>query len=326
MRLWLTMTCIICSTLTYSTPSKKALRNKLSVAQREEKNISHGLKYIEKKINQTKNSYDHLKSLINSDKKSTESTILTEQTIDDIRRRVIAHSQLNSYTPHSTYQKFLQKYYLIHINNKQKLINIKHQQTIERSRLSQQQASIIAKKIHHAKLQKEQLQISMIKNKQIIDQTKQQLKNYEEIIHHISSHQRQVSKQMSLMKKKLHWPVSGIIKTGYKEQIHQSQFKTKHTEIITHDKKIKAIHSGQVVISRFIDGFGNMVIIDHGDNYYSIYARADNISVFENELVKTNQVIGLFDSNQETHVLYFAMRHYREPIDPHIFMNKTLTH
>lgn len=81
---------------------------------------------------------------------------------------------------------------------------------------------------------------------------------------------------------------------------------------------VKALFNAEVVYSGTIDGLGQMVVLDHGDNYYSVYGNLSSITVKTKQVVRTGQVIAqsdyspLFNSNG----LYFEMRHYSQSLNP----------
>ncbi len=84
------------------------------------------------------------------------------------------------------------------------------------------------------------------------------------------------------------------------------------------NEPVYSIYSGKVIFAGYKQGYGNMVIIDHGLQYYTITARLDTISVVEGDQVQTRGRIGttgdiatLFSKG-----LYFEIRHGSEPLDP----------
>ena len=81
---------------------------------------------------------------------------------------------------------------------------------------------------------------------------------------------------------------------------------------------IRAIFAGRVIFSGYRRGYGNMVIIDHGLDYYSITARMEKITVGNGERVNGGDTIGtagdiatLFEQG-----ISFEIRHETEPVDP----------
>jgi len=82
--------------------------------------------------------------------------------------------------------------------------------------------------------------------------------------------------------------------------------------------EIRSIYDGTVIFADYFKGFGNMVIIDHGGGYFSLYAHASRIlkrvgaDVAKNEVVAT---VGDVDSLKGP-LLYFEIRHQSRPLDP----------
>jgi septal ring factor EnvC (AmiA/AmiB activator) len=81
---------------------------------------------------------------------------------------------------------------------------------------------------------------------------------------------------------------------------------------------ISSIAAGRIIFAGYRRGYGNMVIIDHGMDYYSITARLEKIRSLPKNKVNAGDVIGfagdiatLFDKG-----VYFEIRHNTEPEDP----------
>lgn len=81
---------------------------------------------------------------------------------------------------------------------------------------------------------------------------------------------------------------------------------------------VKAIASGRVVFADWMRGFGNLLIVDHGDAYLSIYGNNDSLLKQVGQSVKggeTVATVGNSGGNPESG-LYFELRHQGQPIDP----------
>ena len=81
---------------------------------------------------------------------------------------------------------------------------------------------------------------------------------------------------------------------------------------------VRAVARGQVVYADWMRGFGNLMIVDHGENYLSIYANAESLLKNVGEPVTAGEVVatsGSSGGNEETG-LYFEMRHLGRPFDP----------
>jgi len=82
--------------------------------------------------------------------------------------------------------------------------------------------------------------------------------------------------------------------------------------------EVKAIAGGRVVFSEWMRGFGNLLIVDHGDAYLSIYGNNDSLLKQVGQAVKggeTVATVGNSGGNPESG-LYFELRHQGQPIDP----------
>ena len=79
-----------------------------------------------------------------------------------------------------------------------------------------------------------------------------------------------------------------------------------------------AIADGKVVYANWIRGFGNVLIVDHGDNYMSLYGNNEILTKKVDETVRGGDIIaavGNSDRNLESG-LYFELSHEGEPFDP----------
>lgn len=83
-------------------------------------------------------------------------------------------------------------------------------------------------------------------------------------------------------------------------------------------EEIRAVAAGRVVYADWLRGFGNMLIIDHGDSYMTLYANAESLLKQVGETIRggdTIATVGNSGGNAESG-LYFEMRHAGKPFDP----------
>ncbi|WP_298433200.1 peptidoglycan DD-metalloendopeptidase family protein [Geobacter sp.] len=81
---------------------------------------------------------------------------------------------------------------------------------------------------------------------------------------------------------------------------------------------IHAVYDGTVIFADYFKGYGNMVIIDHGGGFFSLYAHASRISKRIGAQVARNEVVasvGDVDSPRGP-MLYFELRQQGKPVDP----------
>jgi septal ring factor EnvC (AmiA/AmiB activator) len=82
--------------------------------------------------------------------------------------------------------------------------------------------------------------------------------------------------------------------------------------------EIRAIYDGKVIFADYFKGYGNMLIIDHGGGYFSLYAHTSRIVKKVGADVSRNEVVasvGDLDSIKGF-MLYFEIRQQGKPIDP----------
>ena len=82
--------------------------------------------------------------------------------------------------------------------------------------------------------------------------------------------------------------------------------------------EVRAVAQGRVVFSEWMRSFGNLLIIDHGDAYLSIYGNNETLLKQVGDEVKGGETIarvGNSGGNPESG-LYFELRHQGQPVDP----------
>ena len=81
---------------------------------------------------------------------------------------------------------------------------------------------------------------------------------------------------------------------------------------------VKAVAGGRVVFADWLRGFGNLIIIDHGSDYLTIYGNNQAVLKRAGDLVKTGDVIASAGNSggNEQSGLYFEMRHHGRAFDP----------
>ena len=81
---------------------------------------------------------------------------------------------------------------------------------------------------------------------------------------------------------------------------------------------VQAIHTGEVVFSNWLRGFGLLLIVDHGNNYMSLYGNAEALLKTKGDQVESGELIaeaGNSGARKESGI-YFEIRYRGQPIDP----------
>ncbi len=82
--------------------------------------------------------------------------------------------------------------------------------------------------------------------------------------------------------------------------------------------EVRAVARGEVVYADWLRGFGNLLVIDHGDAFLSVYGNAQSLFKERGQTVKAGETIatvGNSGGNPESG-LYFELRHRGQAFDP----------
>ena len=87
--------------------------------------------------------------------------------------------------------------------------------------------------------------------------------------------------------------------------------------------EVMSIASGRIVFAEWMRGFGNLMIIDHGGSYLSVYGNNDALLKQVGDNIKAGDTVasvGNSGGNPESG-LYFELRHQGRPLDPLKWVN-----
>jgi len=125
-----------------------------------------------------------------------------------------------------------------------------------------------------------------------------------------------------LRQKKLAWPTRGRVTQKFGKTRHP-RFNTwvmnKGIDITgSIGQNVCAVAPGNVLYAEWFEGYGRLVILDHGHGFNTIYAHLAKISISEGQTVAEGQTIGtLGDSGTwKGPNLYFEIRQRGEAVDP----------
>ncbi|MEJ2683038.1 MAG: peptidoglycan DD-metalloendopeptidase family protein [Candidatus Sulfobium sp.] len=129
-------------------------------------------------------------------------------------------------------------------------------------------------------------------------------------------------KGFSRLKGKLHWPVAGVVAIPYGPQ-KDRQFDTPVFRNGIHiktapDADVSAVFGGRVIFSDWFKGYGQLIIVNNGEGYNSLYGNLSQIFSHVGDIIKNNQVIGKVGTSGILNApgLYFEIRYKGRPLDP----------
>ena len=83
-------------------------------------------------------------------------------------------------------------------------------------------------------------------------------------------------------------------------------------------ESVRSVAAGRVVFADWMRGFGNLIIVDHGESYLSVYGNNEALLKRPGDAVSAGEAlatVGATGGNEETG-LYFELRHLGKAFDP----------
>jgi len=127
---------------------------------------------------------------------------------------------------------------------------------------------------------------------------------------------------------RLPWPTEGKVVSAFGAQVHPRfgtrTFRNGVDIEAGEGKDVAAVYGGHVVYTGWFKGYGNLIILDHDNEYYTLYAHVADILVKEGDDVKQGQRIGTVGEtgSLEGPRLYFEVRFEGKPQNPEQWLRK----
>lgn len=122
----------------------------------------------------------------------------------------------------------------------------------------------------------------------------------------------------------LDWPAAGAVRRRFGRTAGPGGSSSNGIEIAAEDAaRALAIHEGVVAFADPFAGFGNLVILDHGSQNFSLYGDLLEIAVKKGARVERGQVVGAVGPTPAgAPGLYFELRVDGQPVDPLQWLRK----
>ncbi len=130
----------------------------------------------------------------------------------------------------------------------------------------------------------------------------------------------QKTKKFDYYKRALPWPVHGSVIAGFNPRGNPPRRGLSLTVI--DGAEVRSVFWGKVVHNGTLRGFGRVVIIYHGYNYYSLYAYLGETNVVTGQEVEKDEPIGKagYYPLADGPGLYFELRFHQKPINPKLWL------
>ncbi len=142
-----------------------------------------------------------------------------------------------------------------------------------------------------------------------------------DIIRKLEEKDTYAGKGFPALKGSLAWPVNGKVAIPYGSQ-RDPKFNTpvfrNGVYIKTDDGSAKAVYGGKVVFADWFKGYGNLVIVNHGEGYHTLYGNLSETFLKVGDIIKVKDVIGKVGESGILNApsLYFEVRYKGKPLDP----------
>jgi len=124
---------------------------------------------------------------------------------------------------------------------------------------------------------------------------------------------------------RLPWPVRGAVRIAFGPQKHPelgTLFDSNGIEILVDEETpVKALWKGRVAFASPFKGYGNLIIIDHGDGYHTLYAHASRLVKQVDDRVKQGDTIA-YSGYPGTAGVYLEIRRNGKPVDPEQWLSR----
>lgn len=126
---------------------------------------------------------------------------------------------------------------------------------------------------------------------------------------------------------KLSWPCRGSVVTNFGKIIHpkyNTTTKNNGIDISTnYGDNVHAVAPGKIVYADRFMGYGNLVLVDHLDGFYSLYGHLAEMLVSTGDEVTAGRIIGRVGESGSLSgpILHFELRKDGKPVDPLAYLD-----
>ena len=122
----------------------------------------------------------------------------------------------------------------------------------------------------------------------------------------------------------LGWPVAGTLVASYGGTLPDGRRSEGVLIGASAGTTVKAVADGRVVFADWMNGYGLILIVDHGNGYMSLYAHNDALLRDAGDAVKRGDALASVGNSggQGRTALYFELRRNGQPVDPSSWLQR----
>ncbi|MEO0132148.1 MAG: peptidoglycan DD-metalloendopeptidase family protein [candidate division WOR-3 bacterium] len=126
---------------------------------------------------------------------------------------------------------------------------------------------------------------------------------------------------LEVMKGKLPWPCVGEVVSffgSFEDPKYKTKIRNNGIDIkCGYDYPVKAIAPGKVVFASRFMGYGNTVILDHGEGYYTVYSNLSELNCAIDDKLESGDIVG-----RSQDILHFEFRAEGKAVDPFQWLSR----
>jgi septal ring factor EnvC (AmiA/AmiB activator) len=271
-----------------------------------------------KYISQKKQFRHQLQAAYSLHSQSKWKLLLSQKNLQNVGRNAVIYDYLNN-AQQGRLEKTVELSRQIESNQQslqaqqQKLAGLITQQAAEQNMLMD-----MRKQKKQAQIQLEAL---IDKDSLSLSQETQKKESLQSLLHQLREKQQAAPRgSFSKQSGKLAWPIKGKL-IQYFGEAQQNVSGAQSTGVkleAARGTEIQAIFPGTVIFADWFDHYGWLMIIDHGDEYMSLYAHAEGLYKNVGDYVTQGETIAVVgdSGDTDTTLLYFEIRRQGTPVDP----------
>ena len=123
-------------------------------------------------------------------------------------------------------------------------------------------------------------------------------------------------------KGRLNWPVRGRLASKFGKyrnpELKTTLFNNGIDIAATKGSTVNCVFPGVASLITYMSGFGNTLIVDHNNGYYTVYAHLSEVLVQKYQILKAGDIIGTVgeSGSLEGTKLHFEIYVQNKPVDP----------
>ncbi|MCC2640267.1 MAG: putative Murein hydrolase EnvC [Nitrospira sp.] len=259
-------------------------------------------------------------------------TLLAASSPGDFQRRLQYLSAVSQreYSIMETYRNDAERIAEVERNREEARQGILAYKTITEQKLAQIQSLKKEKRVYLAKItqQKESHDRAVEELERSAGRVDSLLKELETRRRAMAARPPSASGGLRTLRGTLLWPTDGQVVSYFGRQKHptfNTYIQRKGIEIrAAEGSNIRSVLAGQVVYADWLKGYGLVIIMDHANGVFSLYAHASKILTSVGARVEAGEAIGETGDTGMTgeNTLYFELREGADPVDPLKWLSK----